>query len=273
MPRIARTNPVGVITSIAFRRPRFAETRSVPGTACASRSSVRRAGAIVATKMLPTTIANGSHAKRRPKPMSVPPPESGSRTKWRPGRVCRNSWPTARTEACQITAQVPNTTGSKSRFHALFRRLALCRASSRYPIAALHGPRMWMLARPTAPEQVWDRVVGTEHDVESRSVNLRASTQVRDREVDGQIAFSSFERRRLLNDNGVPVSIDEVIERRDLVVHVRVYRMTSSACNSSDCGIVRPIAFAVLRLIASSNFVGCSTGRSEGFAPLRILST
>jgi hypothetical protein len=32
-------------------------------------------------------------------------------------------------------------------------------------------------------------------------------------------------------------------------------------------------AFAVLRLITSSNFVGCSTGRSAGFAPLRILLT
>ena len=38
-------------------------------------------------------------------------------------------------------------------------------------------------------------------------------------------------------------------------------------------GCVMPSAFAVLRLITSSNFVGCSTGRSAGFAPLRILST
>src|SRR5215510_14078055 len=92
-------------------------------------------------------------------------------------------------------------------------------------------------------------------------------------EVGLHVANDRVERRRLLNDNGIPVSINEVIERRDLVVHVRAYCMTSSACNSSDCGIVRPIAFAVLRLIASSNFVGCSTGRSAGFAPLRILST
>jgi len=35
-------------------------------------------------------------------------------------------------------------------------------------------------------------------------------------------------------------------------------------------GIDRPSAFAALRLITSSNFVGCSTGRSAGFAPLRI---
>src|SRR5882724_453734 len=49
--------------------------------------------------------------------------------------------------------------------------------------------------------------------------------------------------------------------------------ITLSARYSIDCGIVRPICFAVLRFIASSNFVGCSTGRSAGLAPLRILST
>src|SRR6266704_75249 len=49
--------------------------------------------------------------------------------------------------------------------------------------------------------------------------------------------------------------------------------MTSSARCSNDGGIVRPSALAVLRLMTSSNFVGCSTGRSRGFAPFRILST
>jgi hypothetical protein len=47
--------------------------------------------------------------------------------------------------------------------------------------------------------------------------------------------------------------------------------MTGSARSSTDGGIVRPSTFAVLRLIASSNFAGCSTGRSAGLAPLRIL--
>src|SRR5262249_8889496 len=42
---------------------------------------------------------------------------------------------------------------------------------------------------------------------------------------------------------------------------------------STSGGIVRPICFAVFRLITSSNFVGCSTGRSAGLAPFRILST
>ena len=51
-----------------------------------------------------------------------------------------------------------------------------------------------------------------------------------------------------------------------------VYWMISSARPNTDCGIVRPRAFAVFRLITSSNLVGCSTGRSAGFVPLRILS-
>src|SRR6266849_6152224 len=51
------------------------------------------------------------------------------------------------------------------------------------------------------------------------------------------------------------------------------HRITSSARNSTDDGIVSLSAVAVLRLITSSNFVSCSTGRSAGLAPLRILST
>ena len=51
------------------------------------------------------------------------------------------------------------------------------------------------------------------------------------------------------------------------------YSITSSALPNSDCGIVRPRAFAVLRLMTKANFVGRSTGRSAGLAPLRILST
>ena len=37
------------------------------------------------------------------------------------------------------------------------------------------------------------------------------------------------------------------------------------------CGTVRPSAFAVLRSIARSNWVGCSTGNSPGFVSLRNL--
>ena len=47
--------------------------------------------------------------------------------------------------------------------------------------------------------------------------------------------------------------------------------ITSSARSSNDGGIARPSALAVFRFMTSSNFAGCSTGRSAGFAPLRIL--
>ena len=51
------------------------------------------------------------------------------------------------------------------------------------------------------------------------------------------------------------------------------HSITWSARWSSAGGIVSPRAFAVFRLITSSNFVGCSNGRSPGLAPLRIRST
>src|SRR5262249_7880229 len=48
------------------------------------------------------------------------------------------------------------------------------------------------------------------------------------------------------------------------------HSITSSARASSLSGIWRPSAFAVLRLMTNSNLVGCMTGRSAGFSPLRI---
>src|SRR5262249_13678801 len=44
--------------------------------------------------------------------------------------------------------------------------------------------------------------------------------------------------------------------------------ITSSAVASSVSGMVRPIAFAVLRLMISSTLVACWTGRSGGLSPL-----
>jgi hypothetical protein len=53
----------------------------------------------------------------------------------------------------------------------------------------------------------------------------------------------------------------------------QLYSITSSARVSSVGGTMMPSAFAVFKLMTSSNLVGCSTGRSAGFAPLKILST
>ena len=71
--------------------------------------------------------------------------------------------------------------------------------------------------------------------------------------------------------NGL-VSKKQTVERDDGCSAI-FHWITSFARSSSDCGMVMPSAFAVLRLTTNSNFVGCSTGISAGFAPLRILST
>src|SRR5262249_8956221 len=55
--------------------------------------------------------------------------------------------------------------------------------------------------------------------------------------------------------------------------HPPHHSITSSARASSVEGISRPRAFAVVRFMMKSNLVGCSTGRSPGFAPRKILST
>src|SRR5262245_52182643 len=52
-----------------------------------------------------------------------------------------------------------------------------------------------------------------------------------------------------------------------------LHSVTSLARASRVGGISRPSAFAVLRLFTSSYLVGACSGRSPGFAPLRIRST
>src|SRR5262249_50544449 len=58
-------------------------------------------------------------------------------------------------------------------------------------------------------------------------------------------------------------------EKRDELA-AATHSITSPASASSFSGIWRPSAFAVLRLMISSNLVAWSTGSSDGFAPLRI---
>src|SRR5207247_1228747 len=51
------------------------------------------------------------------------------------------------------------------------------------------------------------------------------------------------------------------------------HSITSSAVICMISGTVRPSALAVLRLIARSSLAGCSTGKSAGLVPRRILGT
>src|SRR5262245_22050707 len=58
-------------------------------------------------------------------------------------------------------------------------------------------------------------------------------------------------------------------EQRDELAAVH-HSITSSAATCKGSGTVRPSALAVLRFIRSSNLVGCKTGKSAGFSPLRM---
>src|SRR6516225_5959951 len=51
------------------------------------------------------------------------------------------------------------------------------------------------------------------------------------------------------------------------------HSITLSARANNASGTVTPIAFAVLRLITSSNLVGCSTGMSAGLTPRKSLTS
>src|SRR5262245_30767879 len=61
-------------------------------------------------------------------------------------------------------------------------------------------------------------------------------------------------------------------EQRDEIAPFH-HSITLSARTTNVLGTSWPIAFAVLRLMTSSNLVGCSTGRSPGFAPRRSLAS
>jgi hypothetical protein len=65
---------------------------------------------------------------------------------------------------------------------------------------------------------------------------------------------------------------DRTAKKGDAMPPRNVHSINRSARTSNDGGTFRPSAFAVLRLITNSNFVGFSTGKSPGLAPLKILS-
>jgi hypothetical protein len=69
------------------------------------------------------------------------------------------------------------------------------------------------------------------------------------------------------------IGTSHLCHEESLAANLTAYSITSSAVMSSVVGIVRPRAFAVLRLTVNLRIVGCSTGKSAGFAPFNILST
>jgi hypothetical protein len=64
-----------------------------------------------------------------------------------------------------------------------------------------------------------------------------------------------------------PLRANRVLTRCSRMHH---YSITSSAATSSLSGTVTPSIRAVSALMTSSNLLACTTGKSEGFAPLRM---
>jgi hypothetical protein len=54
---------------------------------------------------------------------------------------------------------------------------------------------------------------------------------------------------------------------------VIIHSITRSTRSRTEGGMVRPRAFVLLRLITNSNLTGCSTGKSLGLVPEKILPT
>ena len=66
------------------------------------------------------------------------------------------------------------------------------------------------------------------------------------------------------------VILNLVVRQPKSAISYSNHSTTLSAHIKTFEGIARPSVLAVFRLITNSNFVGCSTGKSAGLAPLRI---
>ena len=71
---------------------------------------------------------------------------------------------------------------------------------------------------------------------------------------------------------GRKVPLVDQVHRSNTSVR-KSYSITSSARTSNVSGTSSPSVFAVCRLMANENLVGCNTGNSAGFAPLRMRPT
>jgi hypothetical protein len=77
--------------------------------------------------------------------------------------------------------------------------------------------------------------------------------------TEDQALYTAFLRR-----------LDELGSAQKRTVRVELRWGSGPQRTSSAGGTSRPSAFAVLRLMTSSTFVDCCTGRSAGFSPLRM---
>jgi hypothetical protein len=143
-------------------------------------------------------------------------------------------------------------------------RLPLCAAGEQYRDERATAPRHepYCLGAPSA------RVAASRTAGRAR-IGRRVSVSVVCRAAHRLGLPGAFCRHRAPSPNPADQDASGGLRRSTACGHWS----TSSACKRMLGGMVRPRALAALRLITNSNLVGCSTGRSAGLAPLRILST
>ena len=100
----------------------------------------------------------------------------------------------------------------------------------------------------------------------------KCAQTVRDRVRRCGVEEPDHRHRRLLRARRERPRSRRAAEKRDELAPLH-HSITSSARSRNGSGMFRPSALAVVRLMTSSNLVGCSTGMSAGFVPCKILST
>ena len=135
-------------------------------------------------------------------------------------------------------------------------RGVLCTCAKRQPATLI-----WIIS-------VWPPAAGVV--LEREVTSIMANSRVPWTKVKGPGATRRTASHCLRKPASVPVSESARWARSEVAAP---YSITSSARASSVGGISRPSILAVLRLMISSNFVGCTTGRSAAFSPWRIRPT
>src|SRR5262249_10648946 len=119
------------------------------------------------------------------------------------------------------------------------------------------------------PAELNDNVLALDVAVIAQSRPQRLDPTCRSRSGGETQEPDARDLRRLLRTRRERPRRRRAAEQRDERAPV-THSTPSSARASSLSGTCRRSAFAMPRLMTSSNLVGCTTGRSAGFSPLRI---
>src|SRR5215471_4319434 len=153
---------------------------------------------------------------------------------------------------------------SSSSMVASFQALFIMRTGAKKSVIYEHLLLSWLSGE--CPSVVSDENTGR-HTCRYRGMEARGS-------ILGASFFAYKNKKATVSLGAFWFSSRTKADNNSLILAAsRRYLITLSALASTLGGIVRPICFAVFRFIMNSNLIGCSTGRSAGFAPFKILST